>query len=200
MTAPASRQAPQEPAADGFTGPGTARAFDYQRVWRLTAGVFEQAARMLADCEPVPDAVIGIARGGVPLARILGGCYRVPVLEIRATHNRSDDIYAQATGVVELADASLPAGILPSGLSVLVADDICGTGATVRAVLPRIEARLRPSRLRVAVLCRNAAASAWLDSWLWDTRDWVVFPWDTAPAGPTEPLTLPAAVQHGRPA
>jgi hypothetical protein len=34
------------------------------------------------------------------------------------------------------------------------------------------------------------------DSWLWDTRDWVAFPWDAAASEPTDPLTLPGTVQR----
>ena len=193
---------PRQPAFGQVTAeapaPGLERAFDHERIWRLTDEVFERGAGMLAACEPVPSAVIGIACGGMPLAQFLGRCYGVPVLQIRARHNLSDDIYAAATGIIELAETGISASGLPGGLDVLAADDICGTGATLRAVLPAIEAQLCPSRLRVTVLCRNAAASVWPDSWLWDTRDWVVFPWDAAVSEPTEPLALPGAVRCRR--
>lgn len=198
MSASASSQPPVTVTAAPVTAPGIARVFDHHRVWRLTTDVFERGARMLAACEPVPAVVIGIARGGMPLARFLGSYYGIPVLEITARHNLRDDIYAPATGIVELAEASLSAGALPDRPKVLVADDICGTGATLRAVLPRIKTQLRPSSLHVTTLCRNAAASACPDSWLWDTRDWVVFPWDAATSEPTEPLALPVAVQRRR--
>lgn len=198
MTASASGRRPGSAVTADAPVPGFARTFDHERLWRLTEDVFERGAVMLAAFEPVPAAVIGIARGGIPLARFLGRYYAVPVLQVTARHNLSDDIYAAATGVVDIAGTGISAGGLPGGLDVLVADDICGTGATLRAVLPAVEAQLRPSRLRVTALCRNAAASVWPDSWLWDTRDWVVFPWDAAVTEPTEPLTLPGAVHSRR--
>jgi hypoxanthine phosphoribosyltransferase len=198
MTASAPRQPTRDPVTAPVTAPAVERVFDHQRIWRLTANVFERGAAMLAACEPVPAVVVGIARGGIPLARFLGGHYGVPVLEITARHNRSDDLYTPATGIVELSGAGLRADLLAGRPEVLVADDICGTGATLREVLPRIGTQLQPSRLRVTTLCRNAAASVWPDSWLWDTRDWVVFPWDTDTSEPTQLFTLPDAVRCGR--
>jgi uncharacterized protein len=198
MTTSESARRPDSPVTAEVLAPGLARAFDHERIWRLTTDVFERGAGMLASSEPVPAAVVGVARGGIPLAQFLGRYYRVPVLQITARHNRSDDVYAAATGIIKLAEEGISANGLTSGRDVLIADDICGTGATLRAVLPAIEARLRPSTLRVTVLCRNAAASVWPDSWLWDTRDWVVFPWDAAVSEPTEPLTLPHAVHRRR--
>ncbi len=196
--ASASGRQADSPVAAEVPAPGLARAFDHERIWRLTTDMFERGAAMLATCEPVPEAVIGVARGGMPLAQFLGRYYRVPVLQITARHNRSDGIYAAATGIIDLAEEGISASGIPIGRDVLVADDICGTGATLRAVLPAIEVQLRPSTLRVTVLCRNAAASVWPDSWLWDTRDWVVFPWDAAVSEPTEPFTLPDAVHRRR--
>lgn len=171
-----------------------ARIFDHVRIWHLTSEVFEAAAVMLAVHEQVPDVVVGIARGGMPLAQLLGAHYGVPVLELTARHNLSDGIYAEATGIVELTENSFRDQQHPAGSKILVADDICGTGATSRAVLRWVTGNLRPSRLRMTALCRNEGASPMPDSWLWDTRDWVVFPWNEAITEPTEPLALPVAV------
>jgi hypoxanthine phosphoribosyltransferase len=176
--------------------PGPVRVFDHDRIWRLSTDVFEEGARMLAAYEAAPDAVVGVARGGVPLARFLGGHYGVPVLEVTARHNLSDDIYAEATGIVELAGGSIGDSHPPPGSKLLVADDICGTGATLSAVLSWADEHLRPARLRTTVLCRNHGAGMMPDSWVWDTRDWVVFPWNAMPGELTEPLRLPAQVRR----
>lgn len=134
------------------------RVFDHSRVWRLEEVAFAAAARLLADHARThrPDVVVGIARGGVPLARRLGALLGVPMVTVSARHNHSDALYVAATGEVSVPE--LPAGLRDySGGRLLVADDICGTGATLATVTARLTADLRPSDLYAVVLCRNAA-------------------------------------------
>ena len=82
------------------------RVFEHRRIWRLTQDAFASAAALIAGQEPAPEVVLGIARGGVPLARLLAAHYGVPVVELTARHNRSDDLYLPATGQVELPEGS----------------------------------------------------------------------------------------------
>lgn len=172
------------------------RQFEHQRIWELSQPVFEQAAVLLAEAAPAADIVVGIARGGVSLAELLAGRLGVPALPLRARHNLSDDIYLPASGDVQIA-ADEAAALAPAltGRRVLLADDICGTGATLTAVLERLQA-LHPAEVRTAVLCRSEAAAFTPDAWVWDTRDWVVFPWNDPAGQPTEMLVLPRQARH----
>jgi adenine/guanine phosphoribosyltransferase-like PRPP-binding protein len=167
------------------------RQFDYERIWELSQPVFEQAAAMLAEAVPPADVVVGIARGGVPLAELVAGRLGVPTVPLRAQHNLRDDIYLPASGDVRIA-ADEAAALAPAvaGRRVLVADDICGTGATLAAVLDQMPA-LHPVQVGSAALCRSEAAAFTPDVWIWDTRDWVVFPWNDPAGQPTEMLRLP---------
>ncbi|MFJ3946182.1 phosphoribosyltransferase [Streptomyces griseoaurantiacus] len=172
------------------------RVFEHKRIWNLDQDAFQTAAALIAAHEPRPDAVIGIARGGVPLARELATHFGVEALEITARHNTTDDHYLEATGRVQLPTTTADAlGRLASGQRLLVADDICGTGATLKAVLPFLTEHLAPEQLRSAVLCRSRAADCTPDTWVWDTLDWVVFPWNKPADQPTENLAAPAAVR-----
>jgi uncharacterized protein len=175
--------------------PVVQRVFARQRIWLLEEAVFARAAALLGRYEPRPDLVVGIARGGMPLAHRLSEHFGVAVLELAVRHNKSDEIYLPATGDVELPDPPSALGRIPAGRRLLVADDICGTGATLKAVLPWLGEHLRPSALRAVVLCRSEAAHFTPDTWLWDTRDWVVFPWNEPVGEPTEALVLPDGVR-----
>jgi hypoxanthine phosphoribosyltransferase len=178
------------------------RQFDRHRIWELSQPVFEQAAAMLAEAAPPADIVIGIARGGVPLAELIAGRLGVPAVPLRARHNLSDDIYLPASGDVRIAaDETAALASAVAGRRVLVADDICGTGATLAAVTGRLLA-LHPAEVRSAVLCRSEAAAFTPGAWIWDTRDWVVFPWNDPAGQPTEMLGLPqeARTAPGAPA
>lgn len=172
------------------------RQFDHQRVWELSQPVFEQAAVLLAKAAPAADVVVGIARGGIPLAELAAGRLGVPTVPLRARHNLSDDIYLPASGNVQIA-ADEAAALAPAvtGRRVLLADDICGTGATLTAVLDRLRS-LHPAEVRTVVLCRSEAAAFTPDAWVWDTRDWVVFPWNDPAGQPTEMLVLPRQARH----
>jgi uncharacterized protein len=172
-------------------GQSVQRQFDHERIWELSQPVFEQAAVLLAEAAPPADIVVGIARGGVPLAELIAGRLGVPAVPLRARHNLTDDIYLPASGDVRIA-ADEAASLAPAvtGRRVLVADDICGTGATLTVVL-EWTARLHPAEVRTVVLCRSEAAAFTPDAWMWDTRDWVVFPWNDPAGQPTKMLGLP---------
>jgi hypoxanthine phosphoribosyltransferase len=172
------------------------RKFDHQRIWELSRPVFEQAAVLLAEAAPPADVVVGIARGGIPLAELVACRLGVPAVSLRARHNLSDDIYLPASGDVQIA-ADEAAALAPAvtGRRVLLADDICGTGATLTIALDRLQA-LHPAEVLTAVLCRSEAAAFTPDAWIWDTRDWVVFPWNDPARQPTEMLALPRQARH----
>ena len=184
---------------DGSPDPGAGprRVFDRARVWRLEAPAFEAAAKLIADHERphAPQQVIGIARGGMPLANRLGALLDVPVAALTARHNRSDATYVQATGNV--AVAPVPAGSIAAGRRLLVIDDICGTGATFTAVTAALIEALNPASVRTVALCRNAGAAYTPDVWVWDARDWVAFSWNADPGEATEPLPFPTGLTTG---
>ncbi len=179
------------------------RVFDHQRVWELTEPTFLFGASVLAHAamdRPGPvSAVIGIADGGVPLATEIAGKLGVDQFQVRARHNTSDALYQPATGQVtcdftDLAD-QLDGRLLAA--TVLLVDDICGTGATLRAVTSGLAAHLQPDTAVVtATLCRNTGAPQPPHLWLWDVSDWVIFPWEQRRADVlTTPLPAPTTVR-----
>lgn len=173
----------------------TGRVFQMRRVWRLEPGAFTRAAILIADAERAGGAqvVIGVERGGRSLAEALADQLDLPLAAIRARHNHSDAITLPATGRVSV-DARAIAELAPGG-GLLVVDDICGSGATLRAVVAELGRVLVPAAVRTAVRCRNIGAGFESDTWVWDVADWVCFPWEGPPHAPTEPLPAPAAAR-----
>lgn len=173
----------------------TGRIFDHAFAWQMAPRQLTSAATLLADAArsqfgPI-DQVIAIERGGVEPARAIARQLGTQLLTIRAQHNPTSDLYAQATGQVWCTTAGLPSDAL-SGC-VLIVDDICGTGATLR-VVTRILRELAGSgtRLHTATLCRNAGASDNPQLTVWDDlREWVVFPWEQRPPAGIALRTLP---------
>jgi hypoxanthine phosphoribosyltransferase len=159
------------------------RAFDRAFAWQMSASQADAAARLLASAAaqlgPV-DEVIGIERGGSWPAHAIAALIGVPVRTVRARHNTTDAMYAEATGNVWCTAPGIEPGSL-HGL-VLVVDDIYGTGATLRSVTRELTALALPGTgLRTATLCRNAGAPSRPDLTVWDgLREWVVFPWENS--------------------
>ncbi|MFJ1662416.1 phosphoribosyltransferase [Streptomyces anthocyanicus] len=171
-----------------------ARVFQGKRVWAMSQNAFLAAATLIAAHEETfaPDLVIGLARGGVPLARETARILGIPAAEIRAQHNVSDMVGIQATGEVEVDEAALRAATA-SARRVLIVDDICGSGATLTAVTHLLADS--GVEARTAVLCRNDGARFHaLDTWVWPVADWVAFPWEAPPPPDSTPLPHPCQV------
>jgi hypothetical protein len=170
----------------------TGRVFDHAFAWQMTGTQASAAARLLADATarlgPV-DEVIAIARGGIRPAHAIAARIGVPVRAVPARHNAGDGLYAEATGNVACS------GTGPMCLSgrILVVDDICGTGATLRVVADELARHATPgTSLATATLCRNAGAPVRPDLTVWDDlREWVIFPWEPQPEASVTVKTLP---------
>jgi hypoxanthine phosphoribosyltransferase len=160
----------------------TSRAFNREFAWQMTASQAAGAASVLAGAAarggPV-DAVVAVARGGTQPARDIAAALGVRVRTVRARHNPTDAMYAQATGRVwcDAAEAGPVCG------RVLIVDDICGTGATLTAVTSALARNAAPgAALVTATLCRNAGSPCRPDLTVWDDlREWVIFPWEAGP-------------------
>ncbi|QDY75345.1 phosphoribosyltransferase [Streptomyces qinzhouensis] len=170
------------------------RVFEGKRIWRMSQDAFRAAAALIAANERpfAPELVVGLARGGVPLAREAARILNVPAVEVSARHNVSDLIGIQSTGEVEVDEERLLAAVA-GARRVLVADDICGTGATLRVVTTLLAAA--GVEARTAVLCRNEGAAGFpLDVWVWPVADWTCFPWEAPPPDGSTLLPHPQRV------
>lgn len=179
-----------------MTGTST-RTFEERRIWRPTWSDIREAARLIAVAETAeqPDLIVAIRRGGIWPARIIAAQLEVPMTHVSASHNATDDPGMQGSGRVTVKmPTTYP---FPDFARMLVVDEICGTGATFRAVIAALVDVARPGLIRTAALCRNTGSAFAPDRWAWDVADWVSFPWEPAPHGPlgTERLNAPTAIQ-----
>jgi hypoxanthine phosphoribosyltransferase len=145
--------------------------------WERFGAASADLARRVADDGFRPDAILAIARGGLPLGGALAyalGVKRVFLMNV--------EFY---TGV----DARLPAPvILPpelrmsdlSGARLLVTDDVADTGATLELV--RDTCRRAAGEVRTAVLYEKPGSTVRCD-YVWCATDrWITFPWSAGDA------------------
>lgn len=163
-----------------MAGNSSAVALDWNQVTGITARVASAAA-----ADAVPDALVGILRGGmipaVSLAHALG-VRGVRAIDVTCT--TSDTANAAKTAPAVRNPQSL--GDL-SGLDVLLVDDIAGTGQTMRVAYDLVTAA-GADRIRTAACAVNeinwqrhgagkdaAATFTYIGA---RYRGWVTFPWE----------------------
>lgn len=178
------------------------RVFEHRQTWRLTPDALCEATTLLAgailrDRQSIQH-VIGIANGGTAPARMVASALGVKARTVHARHNTGDIAYQQATGKVTLDLDPLTCSLNGQRLRgrVLVVDDICGSGATLRRLHHELAPLVSPSaQVLTAVLCLNTGATTLPDYSIWTVSDWVVFPWEKPPANQdTTPLPPPEEV------
>ena len=146
----------------------------------LTWETFGRASRELAQtiCDDgyVPDVILAIARGGLPVAGAIGYA-----LGLKNTFVINVEFY---TGIDERLE--MPVILPPSldllemtGRTVLVVDDVADTGETLRLVADTV--RPAVAELRTVVLYHKPRSVVTPD-YVWKHTDqWIDFPWSSLP-------------------
>ena len=131
-----------------------------------------EVAEMVAADHFRPDAVIGIARGGLPLAAALGYA-----LDVKSLGTLNVEFY---TGVGTTLDTPI---VLPptldrdslAGKSILLADDVADSGRTLQLVVELL--RAGGSEVRTVCLFSKPTTVQEPD-YVWKkTAKWIDFPW-----------------------
>jgi hypoxanthine phosphoribosyltransferase len=145
-------------------------------------GDLQEICRLMALDGFQPDAIVGIARGGLIPATMLSHYFGVPLITLNLSLRDG-----MAQGVVDFA--TLRAQLL-SDHRLLMIDDICDTGATFR----KIDAELRATKnkvddahmvnLRTAALWENTAQEVFNVNYVGRTINkvddprWIVFDYE----------------------
>lgn len=140
---------------------------------RQLASIYRQMALQ----KYIPDAIVGITRGGLVPAVYISHYFNVPLYTINVSFR---DTMIQG-GIEQLL------GLLESGKKVLVVDDICDSGETLNFIHEKTSAvfDLNAIELRYAVLFHNEASKCsvlpdfiGVDINKAEKDIWVCFPWE----------------------
>ena len=144
--------------------------------WQGYGDASRELAQMVVDSGFLPDVVVAIARGGLPV----GGAIAY-ALGIKGVGTLTVEFYTDI-------DERLPAPIiLPplldtdymSGLKVLIADDVADTGETL-ALVKELMAR-HAGEVRTVTLFAKPRSIIDPD-YVWKRTDkWITFPWSALP-------------------
>jgi hypoxanthine phosphoribosyltransferase len=130
------------------------------------------AMKMKAD-DYRPDFMVGLARGGWVLSRVL--CDYLAIKDLVSLKVEHWGVTATPDGKAQI---KYPIDVDLSGRNVVVVDDITDTGESMKVALEYIK-KLNPKTLKTAAL-RNIEGSSFTPDYFGDeiTWRWVVFPWN----------------------
>ncbi len=141
--------------------------------WNQFYKLARQVAKKINYSGYKPDLIVGLARGGWVLARVL--CDLVGVKDLVSLKVEHWGVTATPDGKAKL---KYPLKVDLKEKKVLVVDDITDTGESMRLAVEYIQS-LKPSEIRTAAL-RHIMSSKFLPDYFGEeiTWRWVIFPWN----------------------
>ena len=141
--------------------------------WNLFYNLARQLAKKINGSGYKPDLIVGLARGGWVLARIL--CDLIGVKDLVSLKVEHWGITATPDGKAKL---KYPLKVDLNGKNVLIVDDITDTGESMRVAVEYIQS-LKPSEIRTVAL-RHITSSKFMPDYFGEEISWrwVIFPWN----------------------
>ena len=112
-----------------------------------------------------PDVVLGIAKAGVIPGAVVASILQVEFASMTVTREEEDTEPVLVAGP--------PASV--RGRRVLIVDETCDTGSTLKLALSEVRAR-RPSEVRTAVSFKTGDYAP--DYHAFETESYIILPWD----------------------
>jgi hypoxanthine phosphoribosyltransferase len=141
--------------------------------WDLFYKLAREVAKKVNDSGYKPDLIVGLARGGWVLARVL--CDLIGVKDLVSLKVEHWGVTATPDGKAKL---KYPVKVDLTGKNVLIVDDITDTGESMRVAVDYIKS-LKPSEVKTAAL-RHIETSKFMPDYFGEeiTWRWVIFPWN----------------------
>lgn len=141
--------------------------------WDLFNELAKTVANKMAAENYRPDFMVGLARGGWVLSRVL--CDYLGIKDLVSLKVEHWGVTATPDGKAKI---KFPIKVDLTGRNVIVVDDITDTGESMKVAIEYIKT-LNPETVRTAAL-RNIQGSSFTPDYFGDeiTWRWVVFPWN----------------------
>lgn len=141
--------------------------------WNLFYKLARQVATKINSSGYRPDIIVGLARGGWVLARVL--CDLIGIKDLVSLKVEHWGVTATPDGKAQL---KYPLNVDLTGKNVLVVDDITDTGESMRVTLEYLKS-LKPSEIKTAAL-KHINTSKFLPDYFGEEISWrwVIFPWN----------------------
>lgn len=181
--------AAQDPPAFGFDQPGA--SLQDTGVLELSWDVFGELCRALAvnvARSYDPELVIGIAKAGVIPGAVIASILRLDFFSMKITRRSGLEEVQQRPQLLTSAPKQV------RGRRILIVDEICTTGETLRMALAAVRAN-RPADVRTATSFVKAGHYK-PDFFAVETDATVIFPWDRQVLGEAGELVANPQYEH----
>lgn len=166
-TKPKKKKAPESPAPN--TDRSGSKSSARELSWPEFDRVVQQLARDLSK-DFKPEAVVGVAHGGVFVGGALASALKVEFYPVRISRRSRD----QGVGAAPKLSGVMPKGI--KGKRVVIADDIAASGDTLDLASTLAKGVGAKAIATVALVCRP---QGFAPDFHWVTSgNFFVFPWD----------------------
>ncbi len=121
---------------------------------RMAAEIVERGQRSAGPADAAPPVIVGIRRGGEPLARRIAS-FASELSPVAPIFGVVDITLYRDDAATQLANPRIGPSIVPvalDGRRVILVDDVLHTGRTIRAALDALLDFGRPRRIELAVL------------------------------------------------
>ncbi|TET27994.1 MAG: phosphoribosyltransferase [Candidatus Bathyarchaeum sp.] len=141
--------------------------------WNLFYDLARQVAKKVNNSGYKPDMIVGLARGGWVLARVL--CDLIGVKDLVSLKVEHWGVTATPDGKAKL---KYPLNVDLTEKNVLVVDDITDTGESMHVTVEYLKS-LKPSEIKTAAL-RHITSSKFMPDYFGEEISWrwVIFPWN----------------------
>ncbi len=141
--------------------------------WNLFYDLARQVAKKVNNSGYKPDMIVGLARGGWVLARVL--CDLIGIKDLVSLKVEHWGVTATPDGKAKL---KYPLNVDLTEKNVLVVDDITDTGESMHVTVEYLKS-LKPSEIKTAAL-RHITNSKFMPDYFGEEISWrwVIFPWN----------------------
>ncbi len=140
--------------------------------WEELYGMCLQLAEKIRESGISPDLIVGIARGGWPVGRVLSD-----LLGISKVANLRIEFYEEVGKRGREARITQPVSVDVKGKTVLLVDDVADTGISLKVAIEHLKER-GAREVYVATLYYKPWSVVKPDFFIKETKKWVVFAWE----------------------
>jgi hypoxanthine phosphoribosyltransferase len=138
--------------------------------WEEYGALADRLSRKILETEADFDLVVGIARGGIPLAMVLADKLGVKLDIVNVKSYTGINMRKKPTIVSTLTENI-------SGKKILIVDDLVDNGDTMETVVEYLKKEM-PGSLKTAVLFKKPWSRFEPDFFVEIVTQWIVFPWE----------------------
>lgn len=140
--------------------------------WEETEKSMHSIAGSISASGFMPDAIIGISRGGLVPARLLSDYLDVPLL-----YTFRISFYTGIGERKEIPEVTQPLSVGIKGKNILVVDDVSDSGKSL-ALAKEYLAPMAPTSIKTAAIHFKPGSIFKPDFFDSTTKAWVVYPWE----------------------